>query len=129
MNDWTNTFAPILGRILVGGFFLWSGIEKALNFVGLVGFFGAANVPQPLLMALAIIIVEVLGGLALIVDVYTRAFALLLALYVLVAATISFGTLNTMQVQLFLQNMAILGGLFMVAAFGRGRWSRDWESK
>lgn len=129
MNDWTTTFAPIVGRILVGGFFLWSGIEKTLNFTGFVGFFASAGYPQPVAFAIGVLVIEVLGGLALIVDLYTRPFALLLALYVLVSATLSFGAVNATQVQLFLQSMAILGGLLLVVALGRGRYSRDWQSK
>lgn len=115
MNDWFDMLAPIIGRILIGGFFLFSGIEKVFNFPSFVELFARANYPQPILIALCIMAIESLGGLALIADYQTRACALVLAVYLILSATVTFQPSTTTTVQLFLQNMAILGGLFMVA--------------
>lgn len=117
MDAWTSILAPIVGRILIGGFFVWSGIEKALNFPGFVDFFSAAKYPAPLWFALGVIVFESLAGLALVIDYQSRPVALVLVLYVLLSATLFFGPATTIGLQLFLQNMAILGGLLMVVAY------------
>ncbi len=74
-------------RIVVGIVFLVHGLQKLLvmGFGGVAGFFGSLGVPAPGLFAVLVTLVEVLGGLALIVGLLTRLAAILLALDMLVA--------------------------------------------
>ena len=74
-------------RIVVGMVFLVHGLQKLLvmGFGGVAGFFGSLGVPAPGLFAVLVTLVEVLGGLALIVGLLTRLAAILLALDMLVA--------------------------------------------
>ena len=117
MKEWSTLFAPIVGRILVGGFFVWSGTEKALNIIDYGGFIAHAGYPWPFVWALLIVILEVMGGIALVADFEPHGAALVLGVYTLLSATLLFSASTTKDVQLFLQNMAILGGLLMVVAY------------
>ena len=74
-------------RIVVGMVFLVHGLQKLLvmGFGGVAGFFGSLGVPAPGLFAVLVTLVEVLGGLALILGLLTRLAAILLALDMLVA--------------------------------------------
>ena len=74
-------------RIVVGMVFLVHGFQKLLvmGFGGVAGFFGSLGVPAPGLFAVIVTLVELLGGLALIVGLLTRLAAILLALDMLVA--------------------------------------------
>ncbi len=74
-------------RIVVGMVFLVHGLQKLLvmGFGGVAGFLGSLGVPAPGLFAVLVTLVEVLGGLALILGLLTRLAAILLALDMLVA--------------------------------------------
>jgi putative oxidoreductase len=74
-------------RIVVGMVFLVHGSQKLLvmGFGGVAGFLSSLGVPAPGLFAVIVTLVEVLGGLALILGLLTRLAAILLALDMLVA--------------------------------------------
>ena len=86
MDAWSDIFAPIIGRILVGGFFLWNGIAESLNFPSTALLMQTRGLPQPVAIAAVLIAAEVLGGIALVVGFKTRQTALLLALFTIAAA-------------------------------------------
>jgi putative oxidoreductase len=69
-------FGPLPIRILAGITFLAHGLPKFENVVGTQGFFGSIGLPPEL--ALPICLLEVIGGIFLIVGVLTRITAALL---------------------------------------------------
>jgi putative oxidoreductase len=77
-----------------------------------------------------VIVLELAGGLALIVGWQTRLAALALAGFTLLAG-ILFHTdfANQMQSIMFMKNLAITGGLLGFAAAGAGGWSVDARRK
>ena len=84
-------FAPYtitLLRVLVGITFLLHGLPKIGNLAGFGGFLGSLGVPLPGVMAVVVMLVEVVGGLALIVGLGTRIAAILLAIDMLVATVL-----------------------------------------
>lgn len=86
----------------------------------------AAGLPAPLLAYGAAIVVEVGGGVLLLIGYRSRLAALALAAFTLLAAVAfhaDFGDQN--QLIHFLKNLAIAGGLMQVAAFGAGALSVD----
>lgn len=74
-------------RIVVGFVFLMHGQQKLFEMgVGNVeGWFGSLGIPAPALAALVVSLVELIGGIALIVGAMTRLFGILLAVDMLVA--------------------------------------------
>lgn len=121
----------LVGRLLLALLFIPAGFSKIGGFAGTVGYITSAGLPAPTLAAIVAIVVEVLGGLALVFGVGTRLAALVLALFTAVAA---FGfhafwavpaDQQFMQQLLFYKNIAITGGLLVLAAFGAGAWSVD----
>ena len=82
--------------------------------------------PAPLLGYLIPVIVEVGGGVLLIVGFQTRIVALILAFFTL-AAALAFHNKFADQNEMihFLKDIAIVGGLLQVAAFGPGSVSLD----
>jgi putative oxidoreductase len=73
-----------------------------------------------------VIVLEVLGGLALIVGYRTRLAALALAVFTLVAAVLfHWQPGEQMQQILFLKNVSMAGGLLLLVARGAGDWSLD----
>jgi len=71
-----------LVRIIVGVVFLVHGSQKLFVFGlgGITGFFTQAGIPLPMVAAPVVTFVEFLGGIALILGVFTRIAAILLAI-------------------------------------------------
>ncbi len=125
MQDWTLAYAPLFGRILVGGFFLWNGIQAVLNLDATVGLFIQSGLPQPAGLAVLAAALEVVGGIALVVGFKTRLSAILLAIYLVLISTLLIKTLDSVQTQTLLEHMAIIGGLLYICAYGSGRYSGE----
>ncbi len=90
------------------------------------GYIASAGLPAPLLGYLIAIIVEVGGGLLLLIGYQTRVVALILAAFTVVAAlAFHHDFADQSQMIHFLKNIAVTGGLLQVAAFGAGALSLD----
>lgn len=125
MNPSTS-YMPTIGRLLLAAIFLISGVGKLFNPAGTIGYIGAVGLPLAELGYWLAVIVEIGGGLLLIAGYRTRMVALVLAAFTLFAAVAfhsNFGDQN--QFIHFLKNIAIVGGLLQVVAFGAGRLSLD----
>jgi putative oxidoreductase len=121
----------LAGRLLLALLFLPAGISKIGGFAGTAGYIASKGLPMPELGAVIAIVVEVLGGLALIAGFGTRVAALVLAVFTLVA-TVFFhaywavpADMQMVQQLMFFKNIAVVGGLLVLAAFGAGGWSLD----
>lgn len=73
----------LVGRLLLALLFLPAGIGKITGFAGTVGYIGSVGLPLPALGAVIAIVVEIVGGVALIAGFGTRIAALILALFTL----------------------------------------------
>jgi putative oxidoreductase len=126
-----HPIVPLIARLGLGGLFLLFGIRSVLNFAGSVGYFTKLGFPAPEAMVVVAIVIQIVAGLALIIGWQTRWAAWLLVLYVLIAALMGHryweydAAQYANQMQHFFKNMAIIGGLLMLAAFGPGSMSVD----
>ena len=75
------------GRLLIAALLLLSGVAKIASPAMIEGYIASAELPAPLLGYLIAIIVEVGGGLLLLVGFQTRIVALILAGFALAART------------------------------------------
>ena len=121
----------LIGRALLALLFIPAGFSKLTGFAGTVGYIASKGVPMPELAAAAGVGVELGLGLLVLVGFQTRWAALGMALFTLVISFIfhNFWGVPAEQVmaqsQQFFKNMAIVGGLLTVAAWGAGAWSVD----
>jgi putative oxidoreductase len=126
-----HAFPVLVARLLLALMFLLAGIEKFTGLEGTAGYIASAGLPLPKLLALAAAVVEVLGAALLIVGWQARWAALALAGFTLLATVFfhNFWTLpqdqQMTQMLMFLKNLAAIGGLLMVYAFGPGSLSLD----
>ena len=71
-------------------------------------------------------LVELLGGLAILIGFQTRIAAIVLAVFTVAATAIAHMDFSDqMQMLLFQKNLSITGGLLILAAFGAGALSLD----
>jgi len=130
LNSLQNPLS-LVGRLLLAVLFLPAGIGKIAGFAGTVGYIASAGAPLPEVAAIIAIIVEVGGGLLLILGYQTRLVAFALAAFTLVASVIfhNYWTLpagqQMVQQLLFMKNIAVVGGLLTLAAWGAGALSLD----
>ncbi len=121
----------LVGRLLLALLFLPAGISKIGGFAGTAGYIASKGLPLPELGAVIAIVVEIVGALALIAGFGTRLAALVLAVFTLVATFIFHNYWGVPADQAFVQqlmfykNIAVVGGLLVLAAHGAGAWSVD----
>ena len=117
----TSKLYPV-GRALAGILFLVSGINKILGFGAVAGWMAASGMPAAPALLVLTILLEVGGGLALITGFQARLAALALALFLVPVTLVFHGFWHAdaaeVQNQLnhFLKNVAILGGMLVLFA-------------
>jgi putative oxidoreductase len=120
---------PLVGRLLMTYIFLTSGLAKLTAWQGNIAYMNTRHLPLvPLLLGIAAII-ELLGSISLITGYQARIAGFVMFLYT-TAVTVLFhnywaftGPLAGAQETHFRKNLAIMGGLLMLAYCGPGRWS------
>lgn len=121
----------LFGRLLLAALFLPAGLSKITGFAGTAGYIGSVGLPLPEVGAVLAIVVEVGGALALLLGWGTRWAALALALFTVVASVLfhNFWSVPIEQAMvqqlMFFKNIAVAGGLLVLAAFGAGALSVD----
>ena len=124
-------YGPLAGRILLAAIFVMSGWGKVTGFAGTAAYMAAKGMPFPELLLPGAIAVELVGGILLILGWQARWAALAIFLFMIPTTVIfhNFWAVDAAQVQgqaiQFMKNLAIMGGLLYVMAFGAGPLSLD----
>jgi len=114
----------VTGRVLLAHIFVLSGWTKIGGYAATQGYMAAMGVPGALLPL--VIAVELLGGIALIIGFKTRWAALGLAAFSIAAAIIFHSNFaDQMQMISFMKNLALAGGLLVLAQTGAAAPSVD----
>ena len=116
----------LLGRILVATIFVMGGIGKLAAPGATQGYIASVGLPVPLLAYIVALVVELGGGLLLLVGYRTRIAATVLAAFCVFTALVFHHALGDQNQMIhFLKNFAMAGGLLQLAAFGSSRFSLD----
>lgn len=115
----------LLGRFGLAFIFLVSGVGKlGAGYAGTQQYMDPMGVPGALLPL--VILAELAGGLAIAAGLLTRWAALGLAAFALLSGVLfHYQPQDPMQMIGFMKNIAIAGGLLVLAAHGAGRFSVD----
>jgi len=118
--------AILVGRIFLSIMFILAGFSKLTAIAGTAGWFESLGIPAPTLAAVGSGVVELVGGLAILVGFKTRIAALVLAIFTVAATLIAHTNLADQVQQLFfMKNLAVTGGFLVLAAAGAGAYSVD----
>jgi putative oxidoreductase len=121
-NAITGNAGVLIGRILLALIFIVSGSAKIKGYAGTAQQMTAVGIPGALLPL--VIALELGAGLLVVVGWWTRTAAVALAGFTLLATYFFHLDLgNQQQVIHLLKNLAIIGGLLVLAASGPGAWS------
>jgi putative oxidoreductase len=123
--------AALIGRILLAVIFIKAGWGKIEGFEGTAKYMASKELPMVQVLLVLTILIELGGGILLAIGYKARWAALVIALF-LVPVTFIFHpfwgipaeqVMN--QTNHFFKNVAIVGGMLMVFAFGPGAYSVD----
>jgi putative oxidoreductase len=134
MNQNLQNFTALAGRILLALIFVLSGFNKITGFEGTLAYMSNAGLPFTNVLLVLTIMVELIGGLLIMLGWQTRWVALAVFLF-LIPVTLVFHnpSANPAQAQQqmihMLKNISIMGGMLHLFAFGAGAWSVDGRSK
>lgn len=125
-----NAQLAFVARCLLASIFLISGVRKVLAFSAVSGMMAGKGFPMPDAFLVLTILVEIGGGLMLVANWHARWAALALAAFTLAAGVIFHGFWHVRdapppqfnnELNHFLKNVAIVGGLLVVAALPSSR--------
>lgn len=121
----------LIGRFLIAALFLPAGLSKLTGFAGTVGYIQSVGLPSPTAAAVIALVVEIAGGIALLVGYQTRIAAVVLAIFTFFASVFFHAYWAAPADQafvaqlLFFKNIAVIGGLLVLAGSGSGRFGID----
>jgi putative oxidoreductase len=122
----------LIARIALAVLFLWAGTMKLLGYAGFVGYLQSKGVPFVAIAAPLVVVIEVLGGVLLVLGFKIRALGLILAIYAVATAVLGHDFWNVTDASLqrdmvvhFWKNIGIAGGFLLLTVTGAGRISID----
>ncbi|MGK9169123.1 DoxX family protein [Inquilinus limosus] len=125
-----SSFFAFFARIFLAVLFVASGWEKVIGFEGAVQYTATAStLPAPQIVTALTLVVELAGGILLILGLFSRVAAFVLAGFTLLTIPFvhHFWTMTDAEAMAnqihAIKNLAIAGGLLMVTAFGPGAWA------
>lgn len=119
----------LVGRALLSVIFIVAGISKIGAFTATAAYVATVLPFSELVTALTIIL-EIGGGLLLLLGYRTQSVAVALGVFTLLAAFLfHFDLADQVQSGQFMKNLAMAGGFLYVAVFGAGAYSIDGRKK
>jgi putative oxidoreductase len=113
--------AFLIGRIILGGFFIMSGLNHFFKFGMMKGYAAMKGAPLPGASVAGTGAVLALGGMSLLLGIYPTVGVILLVAFLLAAAFImhNFWTVQDPQARMadqvnFMKNLALAGALLMI---------------
>lgn len=121
----------LVGRLLLAAIFVASGVMKLATPTATAAYIEAHGLPVPLAAGILAGLLELAAGLLLAAGFQTRWAAVVLAAFLVPVTAIFHNPLGLsgaeaqLQIAQVLKNLAIMGGLLVVAGFGPGRFSLE----
>ena len=122
-------YGPLIGRILLAFIFILSGYSKIGGFQQTAGYMASKGLPMAQVLLVLTIIIELGGGLMLLLGWRARWAAVAFFLWLIPTTLVfhAFWGIDAAQAQMqqiqFMKNLAIMGGMMYVMAFGSGPYS------
>lgn len=130
--SFAELISPVIGRAALAWFFLASALGIINDFEGQAQLMTIKHLPVPPLLLVAVLMVQILGGLSLLAGFHARAGALLLFAFTMIVSMVmhdfwhvSDAIGRSDEYELFARNIAIAGGLLFIVGMGPGPFAFD----
>lgn len=130
MNSSNQNLFALAARVLLASLFIIAGLNKMMNFQATAGFMAGAGVPATTVLLSLTIVLELVAGAMILTGFHARLAAASLVLFLIPVTLIFHNPLAQsdpavvqQQMNHLLKNLAIIGGLLHLMAFGSGAWS------
>ena len=126
-----NRLTALVGRVLVTPIFLWAGYMKVSHFSATAASLASLKIPLATFAAAVAILIELGGGISVVLGFKTRFWAWIMFLYLIPvtykvhAFWTEAGDARTDDMIHLLKNLSIMGALLLLAAYGPGPLSVD----
>lgn len=127
-----ETACLLVGRFLLGLYFILPGIQKISDFEKMSEYMQAHDIPVISFLLPLTIFIQLSAGTALVIGYRGKIAAFLLAGLTFVISiymhnfwAMEEGVARMHEMQNFIKNMAIMAGLLFVTALGTGKFSLD----
>jgi putative oxidoreductase len=123
-----KTYSVPIGRLLMSSLFIWAGYTKLFVYgpSGTSQYFASVHIPIPDVTAWIAIVIELIGGLMILVGFQTRWVALVLVIFCLITAFgVHLPVGDVANMTNFYKNLVMAGGFLYVFAYGAGPFSVD----
>ena len=125
MHNAENTTA-LIGRVLICLLFVLGGWGKLMAPAATQAMFAKQGLPLVEAAWVLAVVVELGGGLLILLGLFTRPVAVVLAIWCAATALIAHTHLTERAQEIqFLKNMGLTGSFLYIAAFGARAWSLD----
>ena len=119
-----QAFSALLGRLFLAMIFIQSGLSKMSDYAATQFYMDAMGVSAALLPL--VIVLEVVGGIAIVIGFKARLVALAMAGFSLLSALLFHTNFSDeTQTIMLMKNIAIAGGFLMIVAHGAGAYALD----
>jgi putative oxidoreductase len=119
-----SSIVALVGRALMCAIFVEAGLSKLLAPAGAIGMMAGHGLPLPTVTYIVVLIIEIGGGLAILLGFQIRAVAALMALYCIATALIAhYHPEDQNQMINFMKNICMAGGFLQLVAWGGGRYT------
>ena len=124
------TLAAIIGRLCIAALFVLAGVAKLMDPAGTASYI-TSTTTLPGTLAVPTGIFEIVAGVLLGLGFMTRLVAIVLAGFVALATLLFHAQItDQLQSQQAIKNLAIIGGLLMVFAYGQVSWRMStWKER
>jgi putative oxidoreductase len=121
-----RNWVSLIARVSLALIFVIFGYGKIEGFDNLAGYIASKGLPLSELGAAIAIVVELIGGLMVLVGFKTRWAALAIAIFI-IPLLIFFHPFwdDSAQLTMFMKNLSIMGGFLMLTLYGGGKYSVD----
>ena len=123
-------YIPLAARICLCIIFINSGISKIFGFAGTAEMMANTGLPIPVVLLVFTIAFQLLGGLSLLFGYKVKIGSTLLILFLIPATLVFHNPLaDPGEMNSFLKNIGLIGGLLMTIYAGAGALSIDYSTE
>lgn len=129
--DLTKNLLILLSRICICAIYLWAASAKLMDWDGAIAYMQSKQFPLIPIMLPAAVLLQIGGGVSLLLGLYCRWGAAALILFTIPAMILmhnfwqEVGPAHLIEKMFFMKDLAIVGGLFALTLLGPGKISFD----